>query len=167
VAKLRDSADDDSLLASINIIPFVDIVLVLLVIFMLTSAAIVKASLKVELPKAATGGARVETTLSFLRTKSGELFLNGEKLASIADAARVVRREATANPKVQAVISADKGVEYGQVIEIIDTVKHNGVSTFALDIERGPAPPDGTTPPGSPAAAPAPSPAAVPVAPPP
>ena len=73
----------------------------------------------------------------------------------------MVRREATANPKIQAVISADKGVEYGQVIEIIDTVKHNGVSTFALDIERGPAPPDGTPQPGtpgSPATAPPPAP---------
>ena len=141
MAKLRDTGEDDSLLASINIIPFVDIVLVLLVIFMLTSAAIVKASLKVDLPKAASGGSKVESTLTFMRTKAGELFLNGQKLASLGDGAAIVRREASANPKTQAVISADKGVEYGQVIEIIDTVKHNGISTFALDIERGPAPP--------------------------
>ena len=43
-------AERDEPMASINIVPFVDIVLVLLVIFMLTSAAIVKASIKVELP---------------------------------------------------------------------------------------------------------------------
>ena len=42
-----------------------------------------------------------------------------------------------ANPKLQAVISADKGVEYGKVVEIIDIVKQNGVGAFALDIERG------------------------------
>ena len=34
-------------------------------------------------------------------------------------------------------ISADKGVEYGKVVEIIDLVKQNGVGAFALDIERG------------------------------
>ncbi|HEY8923728.1 MAG TPA: biopolymer transporter ExbD [Polyangia bacterium] len=141
MAKLRDAVEEEGVLSSINIIPFVDIVLVLLVIFMLTSAAIVKASLKVELPKAASGGSKVESTLSFMRTKAGELFLNGQKLGSLAEAAEVVRREVASNPKVQAVISADKGVEYGQVVEIIDTVKHNGVATFALDIERGPAPP--------------------------
>ena len=141
MAKLRDGGDDEGLLASINIIPFVDIVLVLLVIFMLTSAAIVKASLKVELPRAASGGSKVESTLTFMRTKAGELFVNGQKIGSLAEAADIVRREVAANPKVQAVISADKGVEYGQVVEIIDTVKHNGVGTFALDIERGPAPP--------------------------
>ena len=158
MAKLRDLPEEEGVLASINIIPFVDIVLVLLVIFMLTSAAIVKASLKVELPKAASGGATTASTLNFLLTKSNELFLNGEKLPSLDAAAQVVRREATANAKTQAVISADKGVEYGRVVEIIDTVKHNGISAFALDIERGPAPP--TAP--APATAPVPTPAAPP-----
>ena len=46
-------------------------------------------------------------------------------------------------------ISADKGVAYGKVVEIIDTVKQNGVVGFALDIERGPAP--ASAPEGSPA----------------
>ena len=49
------------------------------------------------------------------------------------------RARGRANPKIQAVIAADKGVDYGRVVEIIDTVKANGVTTFALDIERGPA----------------------------
>jgi len=147
-------SDDDGPLSSINIIPFVDIVLVLLVIFMLTSAAIVKASMKVELPKAASGGAKVESTLNFLYTKAGELSLNGTRLASLGEAAGIIRREAKANPKIQAVISADKGVEYGKVVEIIDTVKQNGVGAFALDIERGPA---AVAPDDSAAAAPAPA----------
>src|ERR687884_17366 len=89
--------DDEGVLASINIIPFVDIVLVLLVIFMLTSATIVRASLKVELPKAASGGSRVETTVNLVYTKTGELLVNGNTVASLAAAAAIVRREATAN----------------------------------------------------------------------
>jgi biopolymer transport protein ExbD len=129
--------DDDGPLASINIIPFVDIVLVLLVIFMLTSATIVRASFKVELPKAASGGSTVESTVNLVYTKKGELILNGNVVPSLTHAAGIIRREASANPKLQAVISADKGVEYGKVVEIIDLVKQNGVSAFALDIERG------------------------------
>ena len=70
MASLDDAADDDGPIASINIIPFVDIVLVLLVIFMLTSATIIRASLKVELPKAASGGARVESTLNLVYSKA-------------------------------------------------------------------------------------------------
>lgn len=140
MASLNELDDDEGPLASINIIPFVDIVLVLLVIFMLTSATIVRATLKVELPKAASGGGKVETTINLLYDKAGELFLNGDKQASLQAAARLIREEAVKNPKVQAVISADKGVEYGKVVEIIDTVKQSGVTGFALDIERGPPP---------------------------
>jgi biopolymer transport protein ExbD len=132
--------DDEGVLASINIIPFVDIVLVLLVIFMLTSATIVRASLKVELPRAASGGSRVETTLNLVADKSGALAVNGEPVSSLDAAARIVRSEATKNPKIQAVIAADKNVPYGRVIELIDVVKQNGVAAFALDIERGEAP---------------------------
>jgi len=142
--------EEEGPLASINIIPFVDIVLVLLVIFMLTSATIVRASLKVELPKAASGGGKVATTINLMLNKSNELFLNGEKIPSLAAAAGVIRGEANRDPKLQAVISADKGVEYGKVVEIIDTVKQNGVGAFALDIERGGsapvAPPGGMAP---------------------
>jgi biopolymer transport protein ExbD len=132
---LSREVEDEGILASINVIPFVDIVLVLLVIFMLTSAAIMRAQLKVELPKAASAGAVVESTINLVYTRSGELLLNGDK-TSFESAARFVRREAKANPKTQAVISADRGVEYGRVVDVIDLVKQNGISAFALDVER-------------------------------
>ena len=51
-----------------------------------------------------------------------------------------VRSEKQKNPKLQAVISADKGVPYGAVVNVIDLVKLNGVKTFALNIERKPRP---------------------------
>ena len=43
-------------------------------------------------------------------------------------------------------IAADKGVAYGRVVELIDLVKANGITTFALDVERGPAPPPAGAP---------------------
>jgi biopolymer transport protein ExbD len=140
MASLDDVSDDEGPIASINIIPFVDIVLVLLIIFMLTSATIVRSSLKVELPKAASGGSRVETTLNLVYSKEDKLQVNGQPVSSLAAAAQIIRREAAGNPKLQAVIAADKGVAYGRVVELIDLVKANGVSAFALDVERGPAP---------------------------
>jgi biopolymer transport protein ExbD len=137
MAKLEDpAAEDEGLLSTINIVPFVDIVLVLLVIFMLTSAAIVKASLKVELPKAASGGAKVQSTINLVYTKQDELFVNGEKVGTWDDAAKIVRQEVKQDSKTQAVIAADRGAVYGKVVELIDLVKQNGVTTFALDIER-------------------------------
>jgi biopolymer transport protein TolR len=135
--------DDDGPIATINIIPFVDIALVLLVVFMLTSATIVRASLKVELPKAASGGARVESTLNLVYTRTEQLLINGEPVPSLQAAAGVVKRAYLGNPKVQAVIAADRAVPYGRVVELIDLVKANGIAAFALDVEDRPLPPSG------------------------
>jgi biopolymer transport protein ExbD len=129
------NGEDEGPLASINIIPFVDIVLVLLIIFMLTSIAIVRASMVVNLPKAATGGARVESTVNIVCNKDGTLLLNGAA-SNVDEIGKFVKRESGTNPKLQAVIAADKGVEYGHVVDLIDLVKRNGVSAFALDVER-------------------------------
>jgi len=145
MATIDDSSEDDGPISSINIIPFVDIVLVLLVIFMLTSATIIRASLKVELPKAASAGSRVESTLNLVYSKDEHLAIDGQAVASLREAGVIVARQAHANPKTQAVIAADKGVAYGRVVELIDLVKANGITTFALDVERAPSP-AGATP---------------------
>ena len=122
-----------------NVTPLVDVVLVLLIIFMLTSIAIVRASMVVNLPKAATGGARVESTVNIVCNKDGSLMLNGAR-TTVEEIGSFVKRESATNPKLQAVIAADKGVEYGHVVDLIDLVKRNGVSAFALDVERQMAP---------------------------
>jgi biopolymer transport protein ExbD len=133
---LGEAAADDGPIATVNIIPFVDIVLVLLTVFMLTSSAIARASLSVELPRAASAGSRVQSTLNFVLTRAGALLVDGAPCATGEAAARIDRAVA-ANPKTQAVISADRGVEYGRVIELVDLVKQHGITAFALDVERG------------------------------
>ena len=140
MATLDETGHDDGPIAAINIIPFVDIVLVLLVIFMLTSATIIRASLKVELPRAASAGSRVESTLNLVCGKDGRLAIYGQPVASLGEAGAIVARHARRSPRTQAVIAADKGVAYGRVVELIDLVKANGISTFALDVERGATP---------------------------
>jgi biopolymer transport protein ExbD len=126
---------DDEVIATINVVPFVDIVLVLLIIFMLTSAAIVRATIQVDLPVAASAGSGVTSTLNLVLTKSGELYLDGDPTTHKALAAHVARA-AWKNHDLQAVISADTKVDYGSVVKLIDLVKSNGVKTFALNLER-------------------------------
>jgi biopolymer transport protein ExbD len=127
--------DGDDVITSINIIPFVDIVLVLLVIFMVTSTVIVKAAIKVDLPTAANAGTAIEDTLNLVVTRDRALLIDGAP-ATYASAAAEIKRRAAANPKLQAVISADKRLPYGDVVGVIDMVKANGVMSFALNIER-------------------------------
>jgi biopolymer transport protein ExbD len=127
--------EDDVIIAEINVVPFVDIVLVLLITFMLTSSAIVRASITVELPTAASAGAAVSSTLNIVLDAQGKLYLDGREVTQkelVAHVARVAWQE----KDLQAVISADKSVGYGLVVQVIDLVKSNGVKTFALNIQR-------------------------------
>jgi biopolymer transport protein ExbD len=128
-------AEEDDVIAEINIVPFVDIVLVLLITFMLTSSAIVRASISVELPTAASAGAAVSSTLNIVLDAQGKLYLDGREIDQTALGAHVAR-VSWQEKDLQAVISADKSVGYGLVVQVIDLVKSNGVKTFALNIQR-------------------------------
>lgn len=130
-----EAKKDDDVIASINIIPFVDIVLVLLIIFMVTSTAIVKAAIKVDLPKAANAGDAVVNTVNLVVTEGLELYLDGEPVSK-KRAGEMLSEKAATTPKLQVVISADQKIPYGDVVSIIDFVKGRGVETFALNIER-------------------------------
>lgn len=127
--------DDDGVIAEINVVPFVDIVLVLLIAFMLTSSAIVRASITVDLPSAASGGAVVPSTLNIVLDAQGTLYLDGGE-TSYKKLGAHVARESWKQKDLQAVISADKSVDYGRVIKVLDVVKSNGIKSFALNIER-------------------------------
>ena len=131
----NDLANEDEAIATINIIPFVDIALVLLIIFMLTSMAILRASIQVDLPQAANVGEKVTSTVNIVITLEGKIFLNGEE-ATLEEIGATVLEETKENPDLQAVISGDRGVQYGSVIEIVDILRGNGIKAFALNIER-------------------------------
>jgi biopolymer transport protein ExbD len=140
--------DDEAEISDINVTPFVDIVLVLLIILMVTSVEIVKASIQVDLPKAASGGDAVESTLNIVVTLDGKVYLDGYEADEAAIVAKI-NEEKAKNAKLQAVIAADKGVVYGKVVDVIDIVKQNGVTGFALNIDR-----EGGTPVPTPAPVP-------------
>ncbi len=126
--------DDDEPITSINIIPLVDIVLVVLIIFMVTASYIVTPAIEVELPKATTGEPKANTLLSLVLTREGDLFLNNKK---IDDAAlRAYIRSNREGHDLEAIIAADASVSHGRVVALIDLVKSEGVRKFALNTEH-------------------------------
>jgi biopolymer transport protein TolR len=126
---------EDGMIAAINVTPLVDITLVLLIIFMVTATYVVRASIQVDLPRAAAGGETVGPTLAFALDREGTLFLDGAP--ATLDAAREAVRGAVArSPEARALISADRAVSHGRVIEVIDLVKREGLTRFAIDVER-------------------------------
>ena len=132
---------DDELFAQINVTPLVDITLVLLVIFMVAAPLIVsRPSIKVALPKAVTAESTQPSklVLSLSRAPTGgyRLYQDGhetDKHAIRAVVPRLVRRD----PELQAIIAADRGIAYGDVMHVVDVVRELGVTKFALNAESG------------------------------
>jgi biopolymer transport protein ExbD len=127
--------DDDDGINEINVTPLVDIMLVLLVIFMVASVYIVKESIELELPKAASATDTPETTLSIVMDKERKLYLNGDPIEE-AGLVSAVQKAAEHNKDTQAMIGADHRVYHGDVIRLIDLVRTNGLDKFALNVKR-------------------------------
>ena len=125
----------DDMIAAINVTPLVDITLVLLIIFMVTATYVVREAIEVDLPRAAAGGETVGPTLAFALDREGKLFLDGEP-ASLDAARDAVRAALAKSAEARALISADRAVSHGRVIEVIDLVKQEGLTRFAIDVER-------------------------------
>ncbi len=135
MAGFAEQGDEDDPIAQINIIPFVDIVLVLLIVFLLTANLIAKASINVDLPQAAHAGDAVPATVNIVVEESGALDLDGAPITREAMKTEVARRFA-ADANLHAVIAADRAVRYERVVEVIDVLKGVGVGSFALNLER-------------------------------
>lgn len=125
----------DDMIAAINVTPLVDITLVLLIIFMVTATYVVREAIQVDLPRAASGGETIGPTLAFALDREGKLFLDGTP-ATLDAAREAVRAVVARSPEARALISADRAVSHGRVIEVIDVVKQEGLTRFAIDVER-------------------------------
>lgn len=127
--------DNRGMIIDINVTPLVDVMLVLLIIFMVTATYIARSAIDVNLPEAATGQEADQTALSIVVAPSGQILLNGEAVTVEALKARVPSI-VEANPGVQAVVDGDRTVEYGRIMEIIDTLRQVGVKNFAASVEH-------------------------------
>ena len=131
-----DGDEPGAMIVDINVTPLVDVTLVLLIIFMVTATYIVSPSIKVDLPKAASGSDQAKTTLAVTLAKDRSLYLNGER-SSDAAVVKFINDSLPANPDLQAVIAADTVVPHGDVVHVIDLVKRAGVHRFAINVDPG------------------------------
>lgn len=132
------SGDDDAI-SEINVTPFVDVALVLLVIFMVTAGMMIRQGVKIELPQAATAETlSSQKSLNILVTVDGQIVLDGEAVEkeALQQRGKAALDEGKA---VVAMISADKGVVYSYVVGVMDALRSVGVNDFALQLEPLPA----------------------------
>jgi biopolymer transport protein ExbD len=120
----------------INITPFVDVVLVLLVIFMVTAPVMIKESLKVNLPKTLTSDITTKAaSVGVAITKEGQVLFNG-KLLSSDSLDQELKRLSKEAPETNFLISADIDTRHGDVVRMIDLLKRNNLNRFALQVEK-------------------------------
>jgi len=127
--------DDGGGITDINVTPFVDVLLVLLVVFMVTAKMIVARGVEIDKPKASTGG-EVQSTLRISVNATGELFVNGDKFADDAAAIARIKQITTGVDKPKAIIAGDRKTAYGGVMRAIDLVQQAGITAIALENER-------------------------------
>ena len=129
-----DGADRNETIAEINVVPLVDIVLVILIIFMVSAPIFIKPSININLPQAATGKEDVPSNLNITISADGKIDYNGEIVTKDQLAERVAV-DVKKNAEVHAVIAADKSVSHGTVIEILDSLQIKGVKKFAINVQ--------------------------------
>jgi biopolymer transport protein ExbD len=138
------SDDEASAITDINVVPLVDVVLVLLIVFMITVPAIVgSAPIKVDLPEtiaaAIIGNADDLPLHLFLRREqSGEVVLYLNETRTNRDSLRSLLENGYAKSKEKptAFVAADRTIPYGEVITVVDMLGSLGLHKISLDTKH-------------------------------
>jgi biopolymer transport protein ExbD len=128
------SREVDEGITGINVTPLVDITLVLLIIFMVTTKIVLNQTLPLDLPKAATGTSDVQTVFSILLAADGRTVVDMNQLANDEAILPLARTAQAAHPELRAVIKADSAVTHGRVIHVLDLLKQAHVSKIAFGV---------------------------------
>ncbi|HIG64471.1 MAG TPA: protein TolR [Methyloprofundus sp.] len=130
-------------MAEINVVPYIDVTLVLLIIFMIT-APLIQSGVDVDLPQAEAKNISLEdmpTPVIITITKTGEFFIdlgNGEDDEPVTAAEVLILTQAVRKnkPATQVYIRGDKEVQYGKVVTVMAALKNAGVPNVGLMTEN-------------------------------
>jgi biopolymer transport protein ExbD len=125
--------NNEGIVAEINITPLTDIFLVLLIIFMITSSAMVESGGKVNLPKAvATRSESRGTTVTL--TPKHEIFVNQKKVSE-ESLEKTLQEALSASPDKTVILRGDKDVLLGDTVKVMSIIKRAGASEIAIAAE--------------------------------
>ncbi|MGB1340856.1 MAG: protein TolR [Pseudomonadales bacterium] len=124
-------------MSDINVVPYIDVMLVLLVIFMVT-APLMTQGIRVDLPTAnseAIAVDEIQQVLVVSINEQGEYFLNlgGEETpVALSLLAEQVAKIKAANSNLQVLVEGDASIAYGSVIELMDLLQKIGIADVGL-----------------------------------
>jgi biopolymer transport protein ExbD len=121
--------------SEINITPFTDVVLVLLLVFMVASPFLVAGAFKVKLPEASTSESVNEGNIEIYLDSANKLYMNNKNVM-MPELLIQVQLELQKNPGRPVIIKADKGVFHGNFISLLDELKKAGVTKFMIGTSK-------------------------------
>jgi biopolymer transport protein TolR len=121
-------------LADINVTPFVDVMLVLLVIFMIT-APLMQHGMEVQLPKESIAPISLKEIPTITLKSSKKIFWKQEELANLIELTRKVELYIESNKDGGVYLRADKTLDYGFVMHVLSNVKQAGVQNIGMVTE--------------------------------
>ena len=137
------TGDELGIFAEINITPFTDVILVLLIVFMVSSSAMVDAMregrIDVTLPKAGSAAqdSAPAPTLVVGLASDGRAYVRG-KFVTEDELDAVLKDTRAQEPKTVVIVDADGGLEHRNVVSIIDRVRAAGFDTVGIGAETTP-----------------------------
>jgi biopolymer transport protein ExbD len=124
----------NGLISGINITPFTDVVLVLLVIFMIATPLLIQAGIKVNLPKASNAEAQSERNIVITIDSSGGVRLD-KGVIPLPDLKTRLTALVAEKPDAPVIIMGDQAVRYDLVIAVLDAARGSGVKRLSLGVE--------------------------------
>lgn len=122
-------------ITDINMTPFVDIVLVILIIFLLTATVMLPRTFSIALPKAAQGEKLESSPVIVSIDREGRIAVNGVRLEQEGDFDRLFLSQVQGKER-WAVIAADRDTRHGRLIEVIDRLKALKVQRIGIEVEQ-------------------------------
>lgn len=129
----RNRRDHHEIMADINITPFTDVVLVLLIIFLIATPILMREGLKVDLPgaKPPTTSEKKDTYLTIKIFEDGSIFLDGEK-RSMSEIKPLLEQVIKLNPSTVIAIGGEPNAVYDRVVQVIDLARAAGITRYVL-----------------------------------
>lgn len=133
-----DSGDEDTVMSEINTTPLVDIMLVLLIIFLITSPVVLKLQ-KITLPEETNQVSKTTPEdVNIVVNKDGEMYWNQKRLANTDELFEFLKKESVKVPQPEVKIRGDQQSRYEAIGRVIYTAQRAGVQKVGFVIE----PPD-------------------------